>query len=614
MQAYQENISAKVSGVLSPILGVSVTVTDTATGLPATLYSDNGVTQIAQPLVTDETGYFGFYAANGSYTVKFSSPQIAVGTRVIELYDRDDDAPMTQAQAASPTGASGVGYGQRTVANKLDDVLSVKDFGAKGDGVTIDTLALRTAFAAGGNIYVPPGTYLLDNTLIWTVSRDTRIVCAAGAILKGTANFPVDNKFLMPSTDGSLRTLTWEGGTLDGRLRPPRSVGAPDLFYISDSNFRRVHIDRLHFLSNDDYAGTAGDSGLFLAEGEDYHVTNCTFQGCIDAGLYISGDNTLTKGRRIHTDNNTFLFCSVGIISKRLFEDHVLNGSIVFWCGTGIVVGGEGSATQGAGRKAVISNSIIRHVERGIETRLADGTIISDNRIEDFGISMAGTIVADHAIVIAGSNHCSVSINNISLTGAYVPSSLSAAINIDVRAFNGTTYQGNINLVSTNTIDNVARGIVENGTCDYNTLTGNQITNTTTRYTVVGAHTVYRDMDPVAGTQRTRWGSSGQATPVSGATVIHEDDTDIIHNYLAPSSKSIQWIVGNEANNAIGRFGYGYAANTWTWRAGGSGVVFTVRSDGPAFGTVASVTTETVTGYITIHDNGGTARKLAVIS
>lgn len=491
---------------------------------------------------------------------------------------------------------------------------SVKDFGATGDGVTSDVLALRAAFAAGGTIRIPSGTYLLDDTVLWTVSKNTKIVCDAGVVLKGASTMPVDNKMLMPSTDGQKHTLVWVGGTLDGRLRPARNTGAPDLFYISDSNFRRVRIYSTHFLSNDDNTGTAGDSGLFLAEGEDYRVVDCTFQGCVDAGVYISGDNTLTKGRRARITGNTFLYCGVGVISKRLFEDHVIDGNFVVTCGTGIVVGGEGSTTQGAGRKASISNNIIRHVERGIEARLADGTLITGNRIEDFGISMAGTIVADHAIVINGSSHCSVIGNGMYMTGAYVPSSATAAINIDVRAFNGTTYQGNNNQVMANVIDGAYVGIKENNTCDYNTLMVNTITNATMRYSVVGAHTVYQDIDPVLGTQRTRWGSSGQATPVVGATIIHEDDTDIIHNYLAPSSKSVQWIVGDEANSAIGRYGYNHATDEWTWRAGGAGVAFGVRSDGPKFGTVAALAGETITGYITIHDVGGTLRKIPIIS
>lgn len=157
MQKYEENISARVSGALQPILGVEVTVADAATGRTATLYSDNGTTQIAQPLVTNETGYFGFYAANGDYQLTFSSKQVTLDARSVKLYDPADDPPFTQTQAAAASGASKIGYGQRSVENKLGDTASLKDKGAKGDG-TAET-AINAALADGKVKKVTPGDY-----------------------------------------------------------------------------------------------------------------------------------------------------------------------------------------------------------------------------------------------------------------------------------------------------------------------------------------------------------------------------------------------------------------------------------------------------------------------
>ena len=54
----------------------------------------------------------------------------------------------------------------RTVQNKLQESVSVKDFGAVGDGVTDDTAAIQAvhdvAIATGGSVYFPAGTYLCD--------------------------------------------------------------------------------------------------------------------------------------------------------------------------------------------------------------------------------------------------------------------------------------------------------------------------------------------------------------------------------------------------------------------------------------------------------------------
>lgn len=75
---------------------------------------------------------------------------------------------LAQALAAS-TGTNLVGYGTRTLAQKLSDIaVSVKDFGAVGDGITDDTAAIQAAIdslTAGGSCFFPRGTYLISDTI-----------------------------------------------------------------------------------------------------------------------------------------------------------------------------------------------------------------------------------------------------------------------------------------------------------------------------------------------------------------------------------------------------------------------------------------------------------------
>ena len=65
---------------------------------------------------------------------------------------------------------AGTGAMQRTVESKLQDVVSVKDFGAVGNGVADDTLAINraTKYVAnlgGGTVYYPPGTYKITRAI-----------------------------------------------------------------------------------------------------------------------------------------------------------------------------------------------------------------------------------------------------------------------------------------------------------------------------------------------------------------------------------------------------------------------------------------------------------------
>ncbi len=52
-----------------------------------------------------------------------------------------------------------------TVQSKLRESVSVKDFGAVGDGVADDTAAIQAALAAASNVYMPPGVYKITDTL-----------------------------------------------------------------------------------------------------------------------------------------------------------------------------------------------------------------------------------------------------------------------------------------------------------------------------------------------------------------------------------------------------------------------------------------------------------------
>jgi hypothetical protein len=169
MLKFEENLASRVSGALQPMLGVQVTVT-ASNGLLATLYADDESTVLGNPLTTDTNGYFGFKAANGEYTLTFSGAQIENSTRKVELYDADDDPPLTLAQAAVPTAASRIGFQQagaetvaRTVENKLQEMLSIKDCGAKGDGTDDRDAFLAADADAVGPVILPPGEYRVSS-------------------------------------------------------------------------------------------------------------------------------------------------------------------------------------------------------------------------------------------------------------------------------------------------------------------------------------------------------------------------------------------------------------------------------------------------------------------
>src|SRR5216684_557900 len=64
-------------------------------------------------------------------------------------------------------------------------LVSVKGFGAKGDGVADDTAAIQAALNTAQTVVVPKGTYKISSTLAWPVASNgtTQLLCDAGTVL-----------------------------------------------------------------------------------------------------------------------------------------------------------------------------------------------------------------------------------------------------------------------------------------------------------------------------------------------------------------------------------------------------------------------------------------------
>ncbi len=98
-------------------------------------------------------------------------------TTEITLSDviRDNTDSSLLGYTASGTGA----VTDRTVQDKLRETVSVKDFGAKGDGVTDDTVAIQTAVATYKSLVIPSGTYITTDNITFVGS----VTFTSGAVL-----------------------------------------------------------------------------------------------------------------------------------------------------------------------------------------------------------------------------------------------------------------------------------------------------------------------------------------------------------------------------------------------------------------------------------------------
>lgn len=104
MQRYQNTVLNAQTG--TPVFGAKVYVLVQGTSTQATIYSDNGVTSVAQPLTTDALGNFGFYAANGRYTVNIYYNGVLSGTVADVLLEDPADAETVKITGGTIDGTT----------------------------------------------------------------------------------------------------------------------------------------------------------------------------------------------------------------------------------------------------------------------------------------------------------------------------------------------------------------------------------------------------------------------------------------------------------------------------------------------------------------------------
>ena len=122
--------------------------------------------------------------ANG----QLDTGELAVDLTNYKLYSSTNGSNVVEIQAAGSAtyNEGGTGAIDRSVGSKLRENVSVKDYGAVGDGVTDDTAAIQAAIndatANGKTIFIPFGTYVCSG-LTLTCNIDSEL----GAVLKNSA-------------------------------------------------------------------------------------------------------------------------------------------------------------------------------------------------------------------------------------------------------------------------------------------------------------------------------------------------------------------------------------------------------------------------------------------
>jgi hypothetical protein len=142
----------------NPLSGGLLYTYAAGTTTPLTTYTSyTGGTPNANPIVLDSAGRVPEQIWIDVNTDAKFALKTAAG---VDIWTKDNIPSFSSASAADIEFiAAGTGAVTRTAQAKMRDFVSVKDYGAVGNGVANDTAAVQAAINTGSDIYFPAGNY-----------------------------------------------------------------------------------------------------------------------------------------------------------------------------------------------------------------------------------------------------------------------------------------------------------------------------------------------------------------------------------------------------------------------------------------------------------------------
>lgn len=286
-----------------------------------------------------------------------------------DLANTSDNAKGDALVGFKQSNSSGFlsGAVSRTVNAKLQESVSVKDFGAVGDGVTDDTAALQTAIntACSSSLQLvwPKGTYLISSSLVARSNTNWKGEGGSYSVIKNNGTV----RFMVNDDDTNMTDVTIDGLGFDYNGYNALNFGTAMTFNgLSHTRFRIVN-NRV-FDSN--YPGDGvilQRQGLFVGPNQDVWVLNNDFSHGARIKVGRGGHNVFIQSNKLfYIDDNAITMAMEGTTSAPngdfVRNVHIEDNIIVNPTGNGIFLGVDGESENDPAmflRNVIVSRNIV---------------------------------------------------------------------------------------------------------------------------------------------------------------------------------------------------------------------------------------------------------------